>query len=412
MPNYSYKASDAAGRIHTGLKFANNISDLRNYLKQTGHYLLGVRQGGGFALLEALKETQPGGLSRRQLIELCNNIGVMLDAGVPLVTALEEIREDAESRYVKKVLGSVLDNLNDGDTLKNAVSKRPADFSNLFVNLVGIGEETGHLSQVFLNCAEYYKRIDQLIKNVRKAMLYPFFVLCALISTTLIFLTMVFPPLFQLLEEFKVELPMVTRIVMGVSNALKLYWWLILAGLIVFAILIVVLRKYKPTRYWFDWAELHIPVLKRVFIQVHMTFFLRYLALMLTSGVDILRGLKLSGESLNNSVVMEKMADCRERITEGSTLSNAFRRIDFIPNMVLRMVSVGETSGRLPEQMEYMANIYNDELDRRLATALAMLEPVMVVTMAALALTLIMGVLLPLYNMVSTISSGIGAGGM
>jgi type II secretory pathway component PulF len=309
------------------------------------------------------------------------------------------------------VLSDILENISAGDSLYQAMGKRPRDFSPLFINLIQIGEETGELSDIFLNIAIHYKRIDDLVRNVRKAMIYPAFVLVALIIAAFVFLTLVFPPLFSLLIEFDVELPMITKIVMAVSSSLKEFWVAYVGGIAVFVVLVTILRRYKPTRYWFDWVEIKTWFVRNIFLQLHMTFFLRYLALMLTAGVDILRGLDLSSYSVTNLVVRKELIGCRQRIIEGAMFSQALKQIRFIPNTVIRMVAVGESSGNLPEQMDYLANVYNERLERVISAALAMMEPLLVFVMAGLALSLVMGVLLPIYNMVSTLSTGVGAGG-
>jgi len=411
MPDYSYKAADSSGKIKSGVRYANSVNELRENLRMIGYSLISTSQGRGSAIIEGLKGIQLGGITRAQLIEFCTNMAVMLNAGVPLVTVLDELREDASTGYLQVVISDILENITAGDSLYQAMEKRPKDFDALFINLIKIGEETGQLSDIFLNIAKHYKRIDDLIRNVRKAMLYPAFVLVALLLAAFVFLTMVFPPLFTMLNQFEVELPLITKIVMGVSSSLKDFWVVYIGGTALLIFLVIVLRKYKPTRYWFDWFEIKTYFIRNVFIQLHMTFFLRYLALMLTAGVDILRGLDLSAYSVTNLVVQKELLGSRQRIIEGAMFSQALRQIKFIPNTVIRMVAVGETSGNLPEQMDYLANVYNERLERVIGVALAMLEPILVFTMAGLALSLIMGVLLPLYNMISTLSTGVGSGG-
>ncbi len=408
MPQYFYKASDEKGKIKSGTISAYNDDDLREKLRQRHLYVLEISDNTKPPFFETLLHTQPGGLSRKQLIEFSNNIGIMLNAGVPLITAIEELKEDADNKYMQKVLSEIIENIQGGDSLNASLKKRPNDFPDLYVSLVKIGEETGKLSDIFFNCAKHYKRIDDLIKSSRKAMLYPAFVMVALILAAFVFLALVFPPLFELLDDLGVELPLITKIVMFISNVLKNNWLLIIMGCACLCILIISLRKHRNSRYWFDYAEIKIPILKKLMIQLRMTFFLRYLALLLNAGVDILKGLELANASTNNLVVQEKIGEVRQSVIEGDQFSHSLKQIDFIPNTIVRMVSVGETSGTLAEQMDYLADIYNEELERRIDAAIAMLEPVLIFVMAGLALALVMAVLLPLYNMVSTISTSAG----
>jgi len=411
MPDYSYKAADITGKVGSGVRFAADQARLRQLLRQEGLSLVWARPGTGLGLINALKNVQPGGMNRTQVIEFCTNIAVMLNAGVPLISCLDELRQEAENLYVKKVIADILDGLTAGDTLHQAMARRNKDFDILILNLIQIGEETGQLSQIFEHIAQHLKRLDDLIRNVRKALLYPSFVLISLLIAGFVFLTFVFPPLFTMLAEFKVELPKITRVVMAVSSSLKAFWIFWLAGGFSLIAGFFAMRQYQTTRYWLDWLGIRIPLVRKVLIQLHMTFFLRYMALMLSAGVDILRGIQLSANSVTNLEIRKRLLGIRRAIVDGSLFSQAMRTIDFVPNTVHRMVAVGESSGNLPEQMAYLADVYNEKLERVIAAALALLEPILIFTMAGLVLAMVMAVLVPLYNMVSTLSGGMGTGG-
>lgn len=410
MPDYVYKATDAMGSIVKGTRFAHTPDELAALIRASGLRLLEFKEVRKQEFLRALGEIHVGGIKRRDLIEFSNNMGVMFRAGVPLLNALEELRQDAESKFMKKILGEIIEDIQAGDTLHEAMAKRPRVFPPLYTNVVQIGENTGGLDQVFFDLAKHYKRIDDLIKNVRKAMVYPAFVLLALLLAGFVFLTMVFPPLFTLLEDFKVPLPTITKVVMAVSGVLTEHGGKL--GLLILALIIAYIwgRRYKKTKYYIDLFELNTPVIKGLFLQLRLAFFMRYLAMLLSAGMDILRGLQLATESVNNLVLQRFFGLSRERVIEGDLLSDALRRVRYIPNMVTRMISIGEESGNLPEQMEYVADYYNEQLERRIAMALALMEPILLFCLAALALGLVMGVLLPLYNLVSTLSTGVGAG--
>jgi len=410
MPDYAYKAADESGTIINGVRFANSEKDLSFHLKEAGLYLLEFKEKRSRQVINFLEGIQIGRLKRRDLVEFSNNMGVMIKAGVPLMQALHELREDMENKFFKKVLGEMIESIQGGDSLHGAMSKHPRIFPELYVNVIQIGESSGSLDASFFDLSKHYKRIDDLIKNVRKALIYPAFVVVALLGASLVFLTLVFPPLFTLLLEFNVPLPTVTRVVMAVSGALQSYWLLMLTLFIGFIILFFVLRRYKKTRYYIDWCELNMPFVKKLFIQMRMAFFMRYLAMLVAAGMDIIRSLELAVRSVNNLVIQEFLAACRQRVIEGDLFSDSLRKVRFIPNMVPRMVGIGEESGNLPERMEYIADYYNEELERKITIALALLEPILIFLMAAMALALIMGVLLPLYDLVSQLSTGVGTG--
>jgi len=398
--------------VTKGVRFAANPQDLAATLKSNNLYMLDYRERSDIGILNRLAEIQIGGVSRMDLVEFSRNMGVMLRAGVTLINSLGELRQDLDSKYFQKVIAKMIEDLQAGDNLQETMKKQPKVFPELYVNAVAIGETTGNLDAIFFDLARHYKRIDDLVSNVRKAMIYPAFVLFALILASFIFLTVVFPPLFQLLLEFEVELPMVTIVVMAVSEFLQTRWPLLLVGMIVFIVLFIMARRNKTTRYYIDWVELNIPYLRRLMIQLRMAFFMRYMAMLLSAGVYILQGLRLATQSVNNLVIQRFMHSARDRVVEGELFSDAMRGSRYVPNMVVRMISIGEESGNLPEQMEMVADQYNEELERRIASALAMLEPLLLFLLAGFALALVMGVLLPLYTLVGQLSMEVGTGGM
>ena len=410
MPEYAYKAADAAGAVVKGTRFANNEVELNQTLRSGGMHLLEFREATGSQFLKSLQEIQVGGIRRRDLIEFSNNMGVMFRAGVPLINSLDELRQDMDNKHFSKVLGEMIEDIENGDSLHEAMVKRPKDFPALYANVIQIGENTGSLDAVFFDLGKHFKRIDDLVSNVRKAMAYPAFVLIALITAAIVFLTLVFPPLFELLEDFNVPLPMVTRVVMAISKFLQTGWYIIIIAVVVLIALFVLGKKNVRSKYYIDLVELNFPGLKGVMLQLRLAFFMRYLSMLLAAGMDILRGLELSTDSVNNLVIQKYLTMARERVIEGDLLSTALRRVKFIPNMVVRMVAIGEESGNLPEQMEYVADYYNEQLERKIAMALALMEPILLFCLAGMALALVMGVLLPLYNLVSQLSTGVGTG--
>ena len=411
MPDYAYKAADATGKIISDTRFANSEQELTAGIRAAGLHLVEFKEARTLTFIKYLQEFQVGGISRRDLIEFSNNMGVMFRAGVPLINALDEIRQDMENKAFKKVLGQVIMDIEAGDALHEAMANRPKQFPALYVNVIQIGESTGSLDTVFFDLARHYKRIDDLVRNVRKAMAYPIFVLIALLLASFVFLVMVFPPLFELLETFDVELPLITKIVMGVSTFLKDNWLLLLFAVILLIAGFIIARRYPKSKYYIDWTELNIPGLKTVFVQLRISFFMRYLSMVLSAGMDILRGLELAIDSVNNLVIQKMLRQAREHVIEGDLLSQALRRVRYIPNMVTRMVAIGEESGNMAEQMEYVADYYNEELERKISMALALLEPILLFCLAGLALSLVMGVLLPIYNLVSALSQQAGSGG-
>ena len=405
MPDFSYKATDASGLIIRGVRFASSDAELAAHLHQAGLHLLEYRQT-RFKALHSLGEVlKLGTVSRRDLIDFSNNMGVMLRAGVSLIQSLSELHEDADNRYFKKVIKALIDNITAGDSLNEAMSRESRTFPEIYVNVIAIGEETGRLDNVFFNLARHYKRIDDLVLQTRRAFIYPAFVILALLLVSYVYLFIVFPMLFSLLKQFEVKLPLITEILWSVSNFFQAWWPYILGTILILILLFLLSRKLKVFRLWFDWCELYLPGMKKVFIQLRMAFFMRYMAILMGAGVNILRAMELAIKSVNNIILKKILESCLYEVTGGTVLSQAFRSKKIIPNMVTRMIVVGEETGNISQQMEYVANQYEEDLTRRISWALAFMEPALIILLAVLALVLIMGILLPVYDLVTEFSN-------
>jgi len=410
MPDFSYKATDASGAIITGTRSAASEAELAAHLHQVGLHLLEFKKTRFRALRTFWETLTLGSVSRRDLIDFSNNMGVMLRAGVSLIQSLSELHEDMGNRYFKNVIKSLIDNITAGDSLHEAMARVPRTFPEIYVNVIAIGEETGLLDNVFFDLARHFKRLDDLILQTRKAFIYPIFVVTALILAAWVYLSLVFPLLFSLLEQFEVTLPLITIIIQAFSDFMQVWWPLIFLGLVILTVLFVLSRRINTIRVWFDWCELNLPGIKRVFIQLRMAFFMRYMAILLGAGINILRAMELAIKSANNIILKRILTGCLYEVTGGTPLSEAFRSKKIIPNMVTRMIVVGEESGKISGQMEYIADQYEEDLTRRISWALAFIEPVLIFLLAGLALALIMGILLPIYDLVTELSSRANTG--
>lgn len=409
---FSYKAIDNNGKIVRGKRVANNEQELAERLRQSGLEMLRAKQVSSRSIFDSLQNFHLGSVSRIELIEFSNNMGVMLKAGVPLVDALLELREDQGNRYFKNVLDSIIEQVEGGDRLNAALKKHPRVFPEIYSNIIEIGENTGRLDNVFFDLARHYKRIDDLTKNVQKAMIYPITVLLVLVGVSVFFLVKLFPTMFTMLTAFKVkELPMMTKGFMRLSSFFQNNFLWIILGIFFFIVIIYILRKIRTTRYFFDWMELRLPYIRGFYLQLRMATFARYLSMLQSAGIDIIRSLDLATQSINNLILERLLKHSRKRILEGNSLSATLRGGAIIPNMVVRMIGVGEAAGTLPQQLEFVANYYDEGLERKIAVALAVLEPLMILVLAAMVLSLIAAMFQPMYGIFTDIFKMYGGGG-
>ncbi len=407
MPNFVFKAVDKEGEVTRGTRAANNIFDLQQRLQGSNLDLLTAKEIRSSNMIKALQAITLGGVKKSALIEFSNNMQVLLSAGVTLVEAMTELRDEERAGPLKRILSNVIEDVQSGESLHSAMSKWPKCFPPLYANVIEIGENTGQLDTVFGELVTHYARIEELKKNVRKAMIYPTFVLATLVLVAVIFLGKVFPVIEQMFEEFNLtKLPTITELFLELSNVIQAHGLYIIAGVAFFIIVIVILRSIKTTRYYFDWLDINTPFFRTFFRQMHMAFFARYLATLQKAGVDILRSLELATQSINNLVLQKIMINCSQDVQEGQHLSESLKtRNKIIPNMVIRMINIGELSGTLPEQLEFVAAYYDEALERRIAIFLALMEPILIVLLAGIGLALIMAILMPMYEFMGAIFS-------
>ncbi|MBW2368687.1 MAG: type II secretion system F family protein, partial [Deltaproteobacteria bacterium] len=346
MPQFSYKAADTHGKVFSGTRVASSREELADILKRSGMDLLNAKPVSSKPFFQIFQKLQFGGVTRVELIEFSNNMGVMLKAGIPLVDALVELREDQGNKYFKGILDSVIESIEGGEPFNRALKKHPRCFPAIYANVIEIGENTGRLHTVFFNMSHHLKRIESLNNNARKAMIYPVTVLTILIAVSIFFLVKVFPTMFKLLDAFNVtDYPLMTRSFLWLSTFLQnnLLW--VLLGMIAFVFSIYLLRRIETSRRIFDWLELRTPYFSGFFMQLRMAIFARYLSMLQSSGVDIIKSMDLATQSVNNLILESILKDSRRRIMEGNTLSATLRGGSLVPNMVVRMISVGEAAG-------------------------------------------------------------------
>ena len=407
MPEFAFKALNTGGEVIRGTRSAHDLFELELRLRRGGLDLLTAREIRSAQIIKALESINFGQVSRSDVIEFSNNMQVLLAAGVPLVDSMNELKNEEGRGPFKRILETIVEDVQSGDSLHGAMAKWPKCFPPLYANVIEIGENTGQLDAVFGELVIHFKRLEDLKKNARKALIYPSFIFITLIAVAVVFLGKVFPVIQKMFEEFELtKLPAITEFFLYLSDFIQANWLYLVAGTLIFVTMISVLRSIKATRYYFDWLEINLPFIKTFFRQLRMAFFARYLATLQKAGVDILRSLELATRSINNLVLQKIMTQCRQEVLEGKQLSEALRANNKnIPNMVIRMIAVGEMSGNLPEQLEFVAGYYDEALERRIAIFLALMEPILIVLLAGIGLALIMAILMPMYEFLGQIFS-------
>jgi type IV pilus assembly protein PilC len=344
-----------------------------------------------------------GKVKDKELAIYTRQFSTMIDAGLPLVQCLNILAEQSESKNLRDVTSLVARSVEQGSTLAEALRRHPRTFDELFVNLVEVGETGGILDTVLQRLSVYIEKAAALKRKVKSAMIYPSSIIGVAFLVVLFMLTFVIPTFTKMFKDLGADLPLPTQVVVWLSEFARNYILLIIAGAIgcVFA-----LRAYYRTergRSTIDALLLKFPIIGMLIRKVAVARFTRTLGTLVSSGVPILEGLRITARTAGNRVVEKAIMQCRAAVTEGRTLAEPLKASGVFPPMVIQMISVGEQTGALDAMLSKIADFYDDEVDTAVGALTALLEPVMIVVLGVIIGGLVVAMYLPIFKLVTLI---------
>lgn len=401
MPLYDYSGYDAAGRKVSGAIEGNGRRAALQQLKLRGiaatqlvpQTAAGRSRPGLWKLLQQERRVPVG-----ELAGTTRQLAALLGAGIPLVESLSTIADQQERPQFAKALNQTREALLQGSSFADGLAQHPRIFSELFVNMVRVGESSGTLDQVMHRLADFLEEQDRLRSRIQSALAYP--ILMALIgSGVLLFLmTFVVPKITKMVENMNQVLPLPTRILIGVTHFFAATWWLFLLAAVAG---VVAGRRYLQTergRFQFDRLKLTLPLIGKANLLLLTARFTRTLATLLRSGVPLLAALEIVQNLISNRVIKKTIGETLTAVREGEGLAPPLQRSGVFPKMVPQMAAVGEKSGELEEMMLKVADVYERQVDSTINTLLSLLEPLMILMMGAVVGLIIMAILLPIYQ--------------
>ena len=323
----------------------------------------------------------------------------LLKAGVPIMRALGGLQESAGNPTFREVLRSLRENLDSGRPLSVAMQRQNGVFSPFFVAMVYVGETTGQLEEIFLRMFNHLEFQEAMRNQVRSALRYPIFVVATMAIAIVIINLFVIPEFAKVYKGFNAELPAITKLLIGFSNAMVATWPILLAGLIA---AVVAFRSYTRTRqgrYAWDRFKLRIPIAGKIVLKATLARFSRSFSLSMRSGVPVVQGLSLVAQTVDNSFVAEKVEKMREGVERGESVLRTALHSEIFTPVVMQMVMVGEESGALDDMMEEIAEMYQREVEYELKTLGSQIEPILIVCLGILVLILALGVFLPIWDL-------------
>ena len=399
MPIFRYKARNKKGKIKNGLEVGLNESDIvsRFRRKELEVFSLSPAQDDFEAKMRLFIERT----SVKDLVIFSRQFSVMISANVPVVESLLILVEQTENFSLKKLIADIAFEVDAGSLLSDAFGKRPAIFSEFFVNIIRSGETSGKLDEVLNYLADEMEKSYDMAAKIKGAMIYPIFILCGLVGVGIVLMVYVIPNLTSVLTESGMELPMATKIVIGVSNFLTNYLLLVIGGAIGLVFLLRHYVKTKQGRYQLDYLKLHVPIFGTLFKYIYLMRFTRSLSTLLKGGVTITRSLEIVARVVHNVIYQQIILDTLQSINDGNPISMVMENEKTIPKMVPQMISVGERTGKLDVVLDKVTDFYGREADKMLANLSSLMEPIIMTIMGVGVGIMVAAVIMPMYNMAS-----------
>ncbi len=408
MPVYVWKGRTTAGEIQTGELTLDSQEEALAALRKRRIIISSVREKRGevkFALPKF-----GGSVTTRDLAIFTRQFATMINAGLPLVQCLDILSKQTEKENFRNVIAQVMRDVEAGTTLAEALGKKEHAkvFDELFVNMVEAGEAGGILDNILQRLATYIEKAEALKRKIKGAMVYPAVVMSVAVLATTFMLIFIIPTFARMFTGFGADLPLPTKIVMGLSTFLRSYWWVLLG--------IVVAGAFAFQRYYatekghmnVDRMMLRIPVLGEVLRKGAVARFTRTLSTLISSGVPILNGLEITARTSGNRVIQEAIMAARASIREGETISAPLRQSTVFPQMVVQMIAVGEETGALDDMLGRIADFYDDEVDTSVDSLTSLIEPVMIVFMGGIVGGMVIAMYLPMFKLINVVAGGGG----
>ena len=403
MPLFAYEAIDKDGRIIRKSGEFENEMVLFNTLSTENLTLVDFKRIGLFYNILHGGFLKPK-IKRKDLMEFCANFSLLLEGGVSITEALDSLVSTTKNKAFRNALRETKKDIEHGYSLSQSLSNRKI-FPPIIERIVSIGEETGELGKCFKDAYEHLKKVDEIISNTKRALTYPAFVIVAISAAFIFWMSYVLPKLIEAFKSFEIKLPFMTRLLITISNVFSSYWMfipIVIFGLFLF---FTFSRKNKRLRLLFDGISLKLPIFGTALYASQCAFFFQYLSLMARTGTTIITSLDIMQKVMKNEVFRKAIFLAKESIHRGQSMYEAFMETRLFETFALRMISVGEKTGEMDKQLKYLSDFYFEKVSRMTETISKTLEPIIIVIVGAFFVIFALGLIGPIYNMISKVGS-------
>jgi type II secretory pathway component PulF len=395
MQAYSYRAYDAAGRITTGSLEAESVETLENHLRESGFWMLEAREGRS----EQRVNVNRLKLKRAEVINVFVQLTLLLRAGITLPNSLQRLAEDNKGTKTGVVLDALREKVSIGVPLHRAMRDYPRVFTPEITAVIEAGEISGQLPEVFASLQAYFEWCDQLVADIRQALMYPVIVMCAAGGLVLMLFTLVVPKFVALLGQLSLDVPLLTKIVMTLSQVLLRGWPVLLALAVGIPVLLKFALRSPEFAAWIDRQKMDLPVFGSLVSMIALSRFAHNLALLYRSGIPLLRGIEICENVVGNRALSAALATAHDGVLEGKPLSRCLAADPLFPQTLVTMIATGESSGTLDVALNSVAEYYNKIIPRRIKVVFAIFNPAMMLGLIGVVGLVALAVILPILQL-------------
>jgi len=399
MPNFKYKAITPEGEVLENTLVAPTEMDVIQELKKLNMVPIQVSQ----ANAEKGKKKLKGKVKTKTLILFTKQLYTLLNAGIPIISSLNAIKEQTSDPYFKQIVETVINDVEQGSRFSDALAQFSKVFPPLYINSVKVGEVSGTLEDTLSYLHTYLEEEETIRKNVKKALRYPVIVVLGLISAFVVFVTIVIPSFIPIFEMSEKELPLPTKLLLGIYYLLSNYGFPILIGVVAIVVALVFYIKTPKGRFQFDKILLKLPILGELLQYVNISRFSKIFYTMNKTGIPVIQSLEILQDTMENMVFKKEIGMILERIKRGEGIANSLKQSPFFSTFVVEMISIGEKSGSLDEMLYNVSNYYDREVSEKVANMTSLIEPVVTVALGAMVLILALAIFLPMWDMMSLV---------
>ncbi|MCD5401102.1 type II secretion system F family protein [candidate division NPL-UPA2 bacterium] len=399
-PSYSYQVKDSQGKLLKGSREGNSRQDILTDLWEQGYTVIKVQEGSGSSFLRDLnlssllqKKIKP-----REFMVFCRQFATMLSAGMTVLNSLRILSRQAVGTDLGEALENVTVNLENGSSLAESFAARPQVFPSIFVNMIAAGEVGGILDEVLERLAHHFEKDNDLKEKIKSALTYPAVISVVTLIVITFMIVVVLPSFTEIFVGMGVELPLMTRVLLGIGTGVSSYWYIILPLIILFFLGLSRYFKTPQGRKVLDKFFIKMPIYGNLYRKVLVARFARTMGTLLTSGVGLLETLELVEKVVGNSLYARVLSRTREVVRQGYSMAETLGEGGLFPLMVLEMVSIGEETGAIDEMLQKVADFYEAEVEFVVARLSAVIEPVLIVFMAVAVGFIALAILLPMFE--------------